>query len=395
MNVTREMRTGGYLASFVVNANVVRRPRKTRTTCQDNDASTDLRSEIEVAVRAVRSACRVCFKVQEDVVECATEKCDATPVTSADLAIQAIVSLELERCFPEVRSVIPSRQKAIGAMYSDRPKTLQDGLIGEEDSSPLHENEHLAARVTGLVSSSEADNRVGSPLKPEDVIHAVDRCTDGGTFERFWVLDPIDGTRGFLAKSGYVVGLALIVQDVCVLSVMGCPAIGSILASVKGRGSILVSLDEPNEEVSSRFDTNPFRKGAKSLTSWTFSGPSIPVMPLLLGPNNPPDRLCCGSLIKYFKVALGHVSAFVQFGIPVEGVSRLQEIKSWDHVAGWLAITETGGSLTDGRGNTLKLDGKDPSRVFILDGLIASSDPSYHDEVREQVLESIIKFSTS
>jgi len=63
MNVNRKMRTGGSLASFVVTANVVRRTRKTRTTCQHGDARTDLRSEIEVAVRAVRSACRVCLKV--------------------------------------------------------------------------------------------------------------------------------------------------------------------------------------------------------------------------------------------------------------------------------------------------------------------------------------------
>mmetsp|Transcript_8580 Transcript_8580/g.38252 ORF Transcript_8580/g.38252 Transcript_8580/m.38252 type:complete len:313 (-) Transcript_8580:1305-2243(-) len=273
MNVNRKMRTGGSLASFVVTANVVRRTRKTRTTCQHGDARTDLRSEIEVAVRAVRSACRVCLKVQEGVIACTTEKCDATPVTSADLAIQAIVSLELERCFPE------------------------DGLVGEEDASPLYENQQVAARVADLVSSEE-DDRVGSPLRPEDVIRAVERCTDGRNCERFWVLDPIDGTRGFLAKRGYVVGLALIVHGVCVLSVMGCPAIGSILASVKGRGSILVSLDEQEEEVYPRFETHPLRKGAKSLTSWTFSGSTIPVMPLLLGPSNPPDRLCCGEKLE-------------------------------------------------------------------------------------------------
>jgi len=130
------------------------------------------------------------------------------------------------------------------------------------------------------------------------VIRAVERCTDGRNCERFWVLDPIDGTRGFLAKRGYVVGLALIVHGVCVLSVMGCPAIGSILASVKGRGSILVSLDEQEEEVYPRFETHPLRKGAKSLTSWTFSGSTIPVMPLLLGPSNPPDRLCCGEKLE-------------------------------------------------------------------------------------------------
>lgn len=41
----------------------------------------------------------------------------------------------------------------------------------------------------------------------------------------YWILDPIDGTRGFVRGGDalYVVGLALVVEGEIVLGVMGCP----------------------------------------------------------------------------------------------------------------------------------------------------------------------------
>lgn len=64
----------------------------------------------------------------------------------------------------------------------------------------------------------------------------------------FWTLDPIDGTKGFLRGGQYAVCLALIVDSVVQLGVMGCPNLplsstdpdgekGALFVAVRGLGA--------------------------------------------------------------------------------------------------------------------------------------------------------------
>ena len=66
----------------------------------------------------------------------------------------------------------------------------------------------------------------------------------------FWCLDPIDGTKGFLRGGQYAVCLALVVDSVVEIGVIGCPNLpfadvaalatpgeGSIFVAVRGQGS--------------------------------------------------------------------------------------------------------------------------------------------------------------
>lgn len=63
-----------------------------------------------------------------------------------------------------------------------------------------------------------------------------------------WTLDPIDGTKGFLRGGQYAVCLALVVDSVVQLGVMGCPNLpisssdpdgqkGCLFVAVKGQGA--------------------------------------------------------------------------------------------------------------------------------------------------------------
>ena len=45
--------------------------------------------------------------------------------------------------------------------------------------------------------------------------------------ERFWTLDPIDGTKGFLRGEQYAVALALIVGGEVVVAALACPNLGA------------------------------------------------------------------------------------------------------------------------------------------------------------------------
>ena len=51
----------------------------------------------------------------------------------------------------------------------------------------------------------------------------IDRGGADATARRYWTLDPIDGTKGFLRREQYAVALGLIEDGRVVLGVLGCP----------------------------------------------------------------------------------------------------------------------------------------------------------------------------
>ena len=85
-------------------------------------------------------------------------------------------------------------------------------LVAEEDSASLRDGESgavMLARVTAAVNEAMAG--AGKPaLSAEQVLAAIDRGSSAGGREgRHWVLDPVDGTLGFVRGDQYAVALAL------------------------------------------------------------------------------------------------------------------------------------------------------------------------------------------
>ncbi|KAL8103884.1 hypothetical protein AgCh_028180 [Apium graveolens] len=162
--------------------------------------------ELEAAVDVVERACCLCVEVKKSLFSSEgriLEKNDQTPVTIADFGVQALVSLELGRLFPSIP------------------------LVAEEDSAFLRSN-NLANSVLDVVFDKAEFS--GKPLSEDDVLDTIDRggkdaFVFGSSPATYWVLDPIDGTKGFLKGSEalYVVGLSLVVEGDVVLGVMGCP----------------------------------------------------------------------------------------------------------------------------------------------------------------------------
>lgn len=61
-------------------------------------------------------------------------------------------------------------------------------------------------------------------LGASEVLEAISHCNStGGPNGRFWALDPVDGTLGFVRGDQYAVALALIEDGEVVLGVLGCP----------------------------------------------------------------------------------------------------------------------------------------------------------------------------
>ncbi|KFK32227.1 hypothetical protein AALP_AA6G214300 [Arabis alpina] len=342
--------------------------------------------ELETAIDAVDRACRLCIDVKRSLFsseEKILEKNDQTPVTIADFGVQALVSLELSKLFP----LIP--------------------LVAEEDSLFLRENN----LVSYVVSEVKEKVSIGDDkLSDSDVLEAIDRGgKDAYTFcnkpATYWVLDPIDGTRGFLKGDDalYVVGLALVVDNEIVLGVMGCPnwtgdssdgSTGTLMVSHIGCGTWSKRLQNVTGKVSGDW-TRCFVDDCGLVNKARFCIPesetwkSLPLSGLFDARIDSDDLhhkeilllpTCCGSLCKYLMVASGRASVFIL------RTKTQRTIKAWDHAVGIICVHEAGGKVTDWEGDEINLEEDQSERriIFPAGGVVVSNGSLHH-----QILEMI------
>ncbi len=283
--------------------------------------------ELQTALAAVRQAAVVCQSVQASISTDALEKKDKSPVTVADFASQALICRHLQDAFPD------------------------DRVIGEEGADELR-----AADGAAFLAQVHAQCRsVGVECTPDEVCDWID-C--GGLTEyqpRFWTLDPIDGTKGFLRKDQYAISLALIEDGKITLGILGCPNIpvqsdepdgprGVLAWAVAGQGSWMQPLDKPDSDpiqlhVSGTAQT-PEARFCESVESGHSSHDWSGQIAFTLQITRDPFRI--DSQCKYLAVARGDADIYLR--LPTR--KGYQE-KIWDHAGGVILVTEAGGSVTD------------------------------------------------
>ncbi|KAG5412310.1 hypothetical protein IGI04_008629 [Brassica rapa subsp. trilocularis] len=304
--------------------------------------------ELGAAKKAVSLAARLSQGVQKTLLQSEVwTKSDKTPVTAADYGSQAVVSLVLEREL--------------------KPATLS--LVAEEvDTRDLRKkgSEEFLEDITKLVRDTLASDEsyAGSSITTEDVLNAID-CgkSQGGSSGCHWVLDPIDGTRGFVRGEQYAVGLALLVEGKVVVGVMACPNlplssavvekddkscqdnVGCLFFAATGSGAYVQPLNgnSPPQEV--RVSSNENLEEAKFLESYHMPIPLHSSIAKKLGITALPVRI--DSQAKYAAVSRGDAEMYLRFTL----VGYREWI--WDHAAGSIITTEAGGVVCDAEGTPL------------------------------------------
>jgi HAL2 family 3'(2'),5'-bisphosphate nucleotidase len=327
----------------------------------------DFAAELEAAVVAVRDAATVCQSVQKDLVNAATlEKKDRSPVTVADFASQSLVCSSLAE------------------------SSKIDAVVGEEDAAELREAgaeetrdkvvEHVRHIRGGKISADQALDWIDlGGVDPDD------------STERYWTLDPIDGTKGFLRGEQYAIALGLIEHGRVVLGVLGCPNLpgpngeaGCLLTAVRGQGAEIRALGASGRDgarairVSDIKSTSEARFCESVESAHSDQGQSAQIA-AALGITEEPVRV--DSQAKYAIVAQGQAQIYLR--LPT---SKTYREKIWDHAAGMIVVEEAGGTVTDVRGNAL-----DFGHGRMLDnnaGIIATNGP-IHDSVLKAVSEIV------
>jgi 3'(2'), 5'-bisphosphate nucleotidase len=276
--------------------------------------------ERQVALEAVRSAARLARSVRATFTpDLATSKPDRSPVTVADLGAQVLVTLALAEAFPN------------------------DPLVGEEDASQLSD-----APIRDALEVRLAECRPG--LDRAAIRSALGRGgSAGGPIGRWWTLDPVDGTLGFLRGGQYAIALALVVDGAVELGILGCPAleradgsVGSVFVAQRGTGAWELPLEGDGPAV--RLAVAPCTRAsearyAESLEASHSAQDDAARMSELLGITAPPLRL--DSQAKYALVARGDASVYLR--IPRGGYVEC----IWDHAAGSIVVEESGGMVSD------------------------------------------------
>lgn len=290
--------------------------------------------EIRFAVDAVRQASRLVRQVQEELVPAALTKDDRSPVTVADFTSQALVAHLLDRAFPG------------------------DPLVGEEDSTELRKPESKAT----LEQVAELVSRAAPGASPSAVCDWIDRGA-GEPAGRFWTLDPIDGTKGFLRGDQYAVALALIENGEVLIGALGCPNLvdghrlevggpGTLALAALGSGAWLGELEGDAMDFSrAAVSTISDPAQARILRSFESGHTNVDQIDRFvhaLGAAAEPVRL--DSQAKYVLLAAGHGELYLRLLSP--GQPNYRE-KIWDQAAGSLLIAEAGGRVTDLEGKAL------------------------------------------
>ena len=292
-----------------------------------NASSVRYEREKAVATAAVREAAQLSRRVQAGrVLGAALVKGDRSPVTIADFGAQALVCRTLAREFPG------------------------DAVMGEESADELRSPEHSS--ILDAVCSEVAASVPGAGRA--DVLAWIGRAQSRGGRGRFWALDPIDGTKGFLRGEQYAVALALLDGGAVQIGALACPSLpwqggtGCVVLAVRGRGAEIVAL-EGGTVAPARVSAVREPRDARLLESVEAAHGDHAGGDRLkerLGVQAPGVRL--DSQAKYAVLARGDAEVYLRLPSSEEYRENL-----WDHAAGAIVVEEAGGRVSDVDGRPL------------------------------------------
>ena len=312
------------------------------------------------------------------------EKIDASPVTLADYAVQAVVLKHLKDNFDD-----------------------NHGFIAEESSEELQENPKLTQSILDATYPYIQESLdlmrsidLGKQLYWNDPTSTTATTTKSKEYPYIWVLDPIDGTKGFLRgkKEGgqYCIALALLEDGIPTIGILGCPNLndgnGSIFVASRGGGCYELSLKPKVEGYNKKALSVTYNQdeSIRKIQNARFCigveksfgdplGKCIAMAKIIHGDD------CCldedgdiiqsqrmDSQVKFGVIGRGDAEYYVR--LPKEGYREW----IWDQAAGNVVLEECGGKMTDQDGNAIDFSlGSQLSED--VKGVLGSNGGIFHD----------------
>ena len=230
-------------------------------------------------------------------------------------------------------------------------------IDGKLDGSPVTEADLAADRI---IQQGLAQLIPELPALSEERVDLAARPPYGGSF---FLVDPLDGTKEFIAgRHEFTVNLALVTNGTPLLGIICAPALGLIWRGLLGRGA------------------ERLKTGASSQAEPIHTrGRPKPDQPWIVAVSRSHGDIRTDAFIAERPGAIRHqLGSALKFGLVAEGGAdiypRLAPTCEWDVAAGHAVVTAAGGRITDAQGNDLRFGqgGKD----FIVPEFVAWGDPT-------------------
>src|SRR5258705_914867 len=281
-----------------------------------------------------------------------------------------ITPAKLNTYVPELQVAIELARQAGAAilqLYEGPLKVEQKNY--DDDVEPVTQADRIANElIVGRLAQEFPDDGI---LAEE----SVDTARRLGK-ARVWMVDPLDGTNGFIDGNGdFAVQIGLVENGNCVVGVVYQPLTDVLYRAVLGEGSWIERPEFPSERahVSDQRNLASMRLAA----SRSHRSPRMNKVVRRLG----------------FEEEVQRGSVGIKVGLLVERqcdvyIHLSPRTKQWDTCAPQLILTEAGGRLSDLFGRPLKYNVRD---VQNRNGLVASNGVS-HDLIIEMLAPLLAEF---
>jgi 3'(2'), 5'-bisphosphate nucleotidase len=199
-------------------------------------------------------------------------------------------------------------------------------VAGKADASPVTEADR---RAEAIIVARLAELTPDVPVVAEEAVAA------GGTPDvsgRFWLVDPLDGTKEFVSRNGeFTVNIALVEDGRPVLGVVLAPALQRLYAGATGDGAVV-------EDAAGRRPIACRAEPAEGLTVVASrSHGDAAALDAFLAGRKVAASTSAGSSLKFCLVAAGEADLYPRLGRTME----------WDTAAGQAVLAAAGGRVTD------------------------------------------------
>jgi len=185
-------------------------------------------------------------------------------------------------------------------------------------------SDRLAALTPGTPILSEESASVSFPLR--------------AAWTRFWLVDPLDGTKEFISRNGeFTVNIALVESGRPALGVVHVPVLGTTYFACRGQGAHKQYPDGRSHPIHVRGNA-----GVRPMivASRSHASPEIKTFLEAIGPH---DLVSMGSALKLCLIAEGAADVYPRLGPTME----------WDTAAAQCVVESAGGRVCDLHGRTL------------------------------------------
>ncbi|MCU0513692.1 MAG: hypothetical protein MUE40_14125 [Anaerolineae bacterium] len=318
---------------------------------------------LEPLRQAVRQALLLCREVQHSALR-GMDKTSARasePVTLADYGAQAIIG------------------RALATHYPD------DAVLAEESGAQFLD---LVAPEQRAIILSLLMKVLDEPVREQDILRWLDHGR-GRSAARTWTVDPVDGTKGFLALRHYAVGVGLLTDGQPTGAVIGCPAYGDGISG--------------NDEEGLLFDVEDGQARA-----WPLFGPGAPAV-LRASGHTAPDAVTLVqsfeekhgnkarkariyALAGYANAALYELDSMEKYALIAAGRADVclhtprgtSTFNVWDHAPGIALVQAAGGCVTGLDGAPLDCA---QGAVIPCRGIVITSGAALHERILAAVAQ--------